>query len=199
MEQRLGYDELAGEEEFDQMTRRLRQPQGRRRDSSIVGLHMDALRHKDGSLTVAYEVSMSYSMFADDQLVDIRYDDIARMLAFDKPAGTLVQFRYATTSDPGHAINSVIASRAHAGNHVLAGLLQASNLDWLRMAGKLQPYRRSVLTMWVQVPAKQRGNSTIDALSNFKGALVLEKRNMVFCMLPETFSASIHARLTILW
>ena len=117
MAHRLGYDELA-DEEFDRMTRRLRQPQGRRRDASIVGLYMDALRHKDGSLTVAYEVSMSYSMFADDQLVDIRYDDIARMLAFDKPPGTLVHFRYATTPDPGHAINSVIASRARVGNHV---------------------------------------------------------------------------------
>ena len=176
MAHRLGYDELADEEEFDRMTRHLRQPQGGRRDASIVGLYMDALRHKDGSLTVAYEVSMSYSMFADDQLVDIRYDDMARMLAFDKPPGTLVQFRYATTSDPGHAINSAIASRARAGNHVLAGLLQASNLDWLRMSGKFQSYRRSVLTMWVQVPPKQRGNSTIDALANFKGALILEKQ-----------------------
>ena len=98
------------------------------------------------------------------------------MLAFDKPPGTLVQFRYATTPDPGHAINSVIASRARAGNHVLAGLLQASNLDWLRTSGKLQPFRRSVLTMWVRVPPKQQGNSTIDALANFKGALLLEKR-----------------------
>src|SRR4026208_1529604 len=176
MEQRLAYDELADEEECDRMTQRLRQPQGRRRDASIVGLYTDALRHKDGSLTVAYEVTMSYSMFADDQLVDIRYDDMARMLAFDKPPGTLVQFRYATTPDPGHAINSAIASRARAGNHVLAGLLQASNLDWLRTSGKIQPYRRSVLTMWVQVPPKQRGNSTIDALANFKGTLALEKR-----------------------
>src|ERR1044071_7194803 len=176
MEQRVGYDELAVAEEFGRMTRRLRQPQGTRRDASIVGLYMDALRHKDGSLTVAYEVGMSNSMFSDDQLIDIRYDDMARMLAFDKPSGTLVQFRYATTSDPGHAIKSVIASRARAGNHVLAGLLQASNLDWLRTSGKIQPYRRSVLTMWVQVPPKQHGNSTIDALSNFKGALVIEKR-----------------------
>src|SRR5688500_16975621 len=176
MEQRLAYDDVADEEECDRMTQRLHQPQGRRRDASIVGLYLDALRHKDGSLTVAYEITMSYSMFADDQLVDIRYDDIARMLAFDKPTGTLVQFRYATTPDPGHAINSAIASRARAGNHVLAGLLQASNLDWLRMSGKLQPYRRSVLTMWVRVPPKQRGNSTIDALGNFKGALVLERR-----------------------
>src|ERR671926_152974 len=108
MEQRVSYDELAVEEKFARMTRRLRQPQGKRRDASVVGLYMDALRHKDGSLTVTYEVAMSSSMFSDDQLVDIRYDDMGRMLAFDKPSGTLVQFRYATTPDPGHTINSVI-------------------------------------------------------------------------------------------
>ena len=42
-------------------------------------------------------------MFADDELVDIRYDDLARMLAFEKPPGALVQFRYATTPDPGQS------------------------------------------------------------------------------------------------
>jgi hypothetical protein len=71
MDHRLGYDELAEEEEFNRITRNLRQPQGRRRDASIVGLYKDALRHKDGALTVAYEVSLPASMFADDQLIDI--------------------------------------------------------------------------------------------------------------------------------
>ena len=128
MEQRLGHDELAVEEEFGRMTRGLRQPQGRRRDASIVGLYMDALRHKDGSLTVAYEVAMPSSIFLDDQLVDIRYDDMARMLAFDKPSGTLVQLRYATTPDPGHAINSVIASRARAHSAMTCSI---SRSGWL--------------------------------------------------------------------
>lgn len=176
MDHRLGHDELGDEEEFAHMTRDLRQPQGRRRDASIAGLYIDALRHKDGALTIAYEVEMPPSMFTDDQLVDIRYDDLARMLAFDKPAGTLVQFRYATTPDPGRAINSVISSRARQGNHVLAGLLQASNLDWIRSSGKVQPYRRSVLTMWIRVPPKQRGNSTIDSLADFKRAFLWQAR-----------------------
>jgi hypothetical protein len=176
MDHRLGYDELAEEDQFNRITRNLRQPQGRRRDASVVGLYMDALRHKDGALTVAYEVALCASMFADDQLVDVRYDDLARTLAFDKPPGTLIQFRYATTSDPGRAINDVITSRARQDNHVLAGLLQASTLDWLRGSGKVQPFRRSVLTLWIRVPSKQRGNSTIDGLADFKRALVQQAR-----------------------
>jgi hypothetical protein len=176
MDHQLGYDELTEEEEVNRITRYLRQPQGRRRDSSVVGLYNDALRHKDGALTIAYEVSVPASMFADDQLVDIRYDDLARTLAFDKPPGTLVQFRYSTIPDPGRAINDVINSRARHGNHVLAGLLQASNLDWLRSSGKIQPFRRSVLTMWIRVPPKTRGNSTTNAFADFKRALVQQTR-----------------------
>src|SRR3954451_12184595 len=117
MERALGHNELANEQERGHATRRLGHPSGRRRDASIVGLYNDALRHKDGALTIAYRVEMSASMFSDDEFVDIRYDDLARMLAFEKPPGTLVQFRYATTPDAGRAITSVIASRAREGTH----------------------------------------------------------------------------------
>jgi len=170
----LGYDELADEQERDRARKKLERPLGRRRDASIVGLYKDALRHKDGALTVAYQVEMPPSMFADDEFVDIRYDDLARMLAFEKPPGTLVQFRYATNPDPGRAITSVIASRAREGTHSLAGLLQASNLDWFRDSAKSLPFRRSVLTMWIRVPPKKRGNSTLSSLTDFRRALAVE-------------------------
>src|SRR5437870_13377050 len=110
MERDLNCDELTGEQELRQ-TLALVRPPGRRRDASIVGVYRDALRHKDGALTVAYHVEAPSTMFADDALIDIRYDDLSRMLAFDKPAGTLVQFRYSTIPDPGYAIINVIVSR----------------------------------------------------------------------------------------
>jgi len=110
MEHALAYDELELAKRASQRTRTLRRPAGRKRDSSIVGIYRDALRHKDGSLTVAYNVEAPATMFADDALIDIRYDDLSRMLAFEKPAGTLVQFRYATIPDPGYAIINVIVS-----------------------------------------------------------------------------------------
>ena len=171
MEPNLAYDELANEKHRQRQTMVLRRPAGRRRDSSIVGIYRDALRHRDGSLTVAYNVEAPATMFADDLLVDIRYDDLARMLAFEKPPGTLVQFRYSTIPDPGYAIINVIGSRAEKGTHTLASLLQASNLEYLEASAKTVPYRRSVLTIWVRVPPKKRGNSTLSALSDFKGAV----------------------------
>jgi len=173
-------------------TTALRHPPGRRRDSSIVGIYNDALRHKDGALTVAYRVETPATMFADDMLLDIRYDDLARMLAFEKPPGTLVQFRYSTTPDPGHAITSVIDSRAPAGTHPLASLLQSSNLDYLRSAAKSLPYRRSVLTIWVRVPPKRRGNSTMSALADLRHALQdeVKTRGMFSALrsLPDIYS-----------
>src|SRR5436853_6277452 len=112
MERSFGYDELAITRERERQAAALRRPEGRRRDSSIVGIYRDALRHKDGALTVAYEVEMPATMFADDSLVDIRSDDLARTLAIEKHAGTLGQFRYGTIPDLGYAIISLINPRA---------------------------------------------------------------------------------------
>src|SRR5438477_12682394 len=131
MQRTFSYDELTSDREERRRTNSMRGPAGGRRESSIVGIFNDALRHKDGSLTVAYHVEMPSTMFADDALVDTQYDDLARMLAFDKPAGTLMQFRYATIPDPGFSIIDVISSRPEHSTHTLASLLQASNLRFL--------------------------------------------------------------------
>ncbi len=175
--QRVGFDELAAEKEMEREIARLRRPEGRQRNASIVGLYHDALRHTDGALTLAYHVETPATMFADDALVDIRYDDLARMLAFDKPAGTVVQFRYSTLPDPGYSIINVITARADEGTHLPASLLQASNLSYLETSAKSLPYRRSVLTIWVRVPPKKRGNTTFSALAEFKSDVIDEIRN----------------------
>ncbi|CAN5650464.1 hypothetical protein BH20ACI3_BH20ACI3_28060 [soil metagenome] len=193
MERTLTYNRLETDEgSLHRETTALRHPPGRRRDSSIVGIYNHALRHKDGALTVAYRVETPATMFADDRLLDIRYDDLARMLAFEKPPGTLVQFRYSTTPDPGHAITSVINSRAPAGTHTLASLLQSSNLDYLRSAAGSLPYRLSVLTIWVRIPPKRRGNSTMSALADLRHALQdeVKTRGMFSALrsLPDVYS-----------
>src|SRR5438309_6676894 len=192
MESNFAYDELANEWQRQRQTAGLRRPAGRKRDSSIVGIYRDALRHKDGSLTVAYNVEAPATMFADDALVDIRYDDLARMLAFEKPAGTVIQFRYSTIPDPGYAIINLISSRAEQGTHTLASLLQAANLDFIEHSAKSLAYRRSVVTMWIRVPPKKRVNSTLSALADFKRAFreAIKTRGVVNAVrtLPEIYS-----------
>src|SRR5262245_41549821 len=149
MQRTFAYDELTSDREERRRRNTLSRPAGGRRDSSIVGIFNDALRHKDGSLTVAYYVEMTSTMFADDALVGTQCDDLARMLAFNKPAGTLVQFRYSTIPDAGFAIINVINARPEHGAHTLASLLQASNLEFLKSSAKTVPYRRSILTLWI--------------------------------------------------
>src|SRR5262249_319354 len=136
MERTLSFDELAAEKDLHRQTARLRRPEGRRRNASIVGLYHDALRHTDGALTAAYHAETPATMFADDAIVDVGYEDLGGMLAFDKPAGTVVQFRYSTLPDPGYAIINVITARADEGTHVPASLLQASNLNYLETSAK---------------------------------------------------------------
>jgi hypothetical protein len=167
MESNFAYNELEIAKRERQRATTLRNPVGRKHDSSIVGIYHDALRHNDGSLTVAYDVEMPPTMFAEDSLVDTRYDDLARTLAFEKPAGTLIQFRYGTIPDPGYAIINLIGSRAEQGTHTLASLLQASNLDYLKSSANQLPYRRSLFTVWARVPPRRRANTTATALSDF--------------------------------
>src|SRR6266567_150907 len=194
MERTHAYDELALNRASRRRTGTLRRPSGRRRDSSIVGIYQDALRHKDGSLTAAYHVEMPATMFADDSLVDARYDELARMLAFDKPAGTLVQFRYATIPDPGYTIINVISSRAETGTHTMASLLQASNLEYVETCAKSVPYRRAVLTLWMHVPPKHRANSTMSAMADFNSSLRAEIKSNGFASalrrLPSIYAST---------
>jgi len=189
----FAYNELVSDRDERGRMKTLRRPAGGRRDSSIVGVFNDALRHKDGSLTVAYHVEMPSTMFADDALVDAQYDDLARVLAFDKPAGTLLQFRYSTIPDAGFAIMNVINARPEHGSHALASLLQASNLEFLESSAKTVPYRRSILTLWVRVPPKHRANSTMSAVTNFSTALKSDLKTNGFARMVQRLPA-IYAR-----
>src|SRR5438105_7983172 len=193
MQRTFAYDELTSDREERRRTNSMSRPAGGRRESSIVGIFNDALRHKDGSLTVAYHVEMPSTMFADDALVDAQYDELARMLAFDKPAGTLLQFRYSTIPDAGFAIINVINARPENGAHMLASLLQASNLEFLESSAKTIPYRRSILTLWVRVPPKRHANSTMSAMANFSNALKEDLKSNGFAKLVQRLPA-IYAR-----
>src|SRR5262245_26605996 len=74
---------------------------GRRRETSIVGLYRDALRHDDGSFTRAYHVELEPSIFSDDLVLERRCDALARLLAARKPVGAVIQFLIFKDLDPG--------------------------------------------------------------------------------------------------
>src|SRR5437899_2077166 len=90
------HERIAGDEEA---RKRLAKPLGRKRGSSIAGLCESSLRHVDGSYTCAWHAQLAPTMLAHEHTIESRCDSLARMLAVEKPAGTVVQFRYSSGPD----------------------------------------------------------------------------------------------------
>lgn len=61
---------------------------GHRRETSIVGLYRDALRHADGSFTRAYHVELEPSIFSDD-LVRMMLIDLLALADWAMAEGTI--------------------------------------------------------------------------------------------------------------
>src|SRR5262245_27978435 len=72
-----------------QVKSKTRNLSGRTRESSIVGLYRDVLRHTDGSYTRGYELPLQSTMLAPDEVVDDFIDGFADMLTVDLLAGTV--------------------------------------------------------------------------------------------------------------
>jgi hypothetical protein len=152
----------------DRGRKKLSQPDGTRRDSSIVGLAGNALRHNDGSYSGAWEAELPPSMLDHDDVIEGRCDELARMLAVDKPAGTVLQFRFSSGPDPGRAIDAHLKACGDPSLvHPEAARLHAMNLGFYEEAAAENRYRHSVLSVWARVPAKQPGDETGSGMSAF--------------------------------
>jgi hypothetical protein len=125
---------------------------GKRRESSIVGVYKNTLRHTDGSFTRAYHVALAPSVFSDDLVIENRCHALARLLAARKPVGTVMQFRLSTGLDPGQALVQHAQARDQRSIHQTALLLHDSGLATYADLADAGSFRRSVLTCWVRVP-----------------------------------------------
>ncbi|HXK39797.1 MAG TPA: hypothetical protein VJ837_03115, partial [Candidatus Paceibacterota bacterium] len=160
----LVYDEMAVIEEE---RRRLGKPFGRKRESSIVGIYESALRHADGSYTVAYRVELAPTVFGDDYAIESRADAIARLLAVRKPAGTVLQFRLSMGSDPGRAVLRHLATRNEGRTHAEAALFHSLGVRYYQEAALNGAFKQSVLTLWVRVPIRHKSDAQNRGLNNF--------------------------------
>jgi hypothetical protein len=90
-------------------------------------------------------------MLAHEHVVESRCDELARMLAVDKPPGTLIQFRFSSGPDPG---NAIIAHLEACGDpsllHPEAARLHGMNIDFYAMRADAHSYRRQALTIWAR-------------------------------------------------
>jgi len=161
--------------EHEEERSKLAHPPGRERDSSIVGISDGALRHDDGSYTCAWEAKLAPTMLAHDTQVEARCDELSRMLAVDKPPGTVIQFRFSSGPDPGRAIEAHLEAWSDAGPvHLEAARLHAMNVDFYREAALTGAYRHQTLSVWTRVPVRWKGDDTNSGLSAFIPAAISE-------------------------
>jgi len=186
-QERLAEDEAA--------RRRLVRPEGRLRDSSVLGLLDDVLRHSDGSYTCAYQVEMSPTLFGQDFLVEHRYDALARMLGARMPVGTIIQFRLSAGPDPGFALLQHQQARDVTGVNPLASLLHNGSIfKYTRMAED-RLFRRTVLTLWVRVPNASRLKQSDEFLPALKDEIAARGWHDFFGALSSAWQSSAAERI----
>lgn len=130
---------------------------GKRRESSIVGLYKNTLRHTDSSFTRAYRVALTPSVFSDDLVIENRCHALARLLAARKPVGTVIQFRLSTGLDPGQALVQHAQARDQGSIHQTASLLHDSGLATYADLADAGSFRCSVLTPLIPTESEWNG------------------------------------------
>lgn len=132
----------------------LPKPPGRRRESAIAGIAKNLIRHKDGSYTRAYHIALLPSIFDNEERIEQRVDELARLLACRKPANTVIQFRLAVSPDPGRAIHKHLRAKDDNNTLASADLLHMMGVDFYDRVAAQGAFRQHTLSAWVRVPVK---------------------------------------------
>jgi hypothetical protein len=159
-----------------QAQRKKRKLRGRTRESSIVGLYQDVLRHADGSYTRGYELPLQSTMLAPDEVVDDFIDGFADMLTVDLWAGTVLQFRYAVCPDPGRAIAEHLRARSYDCSYFPAARLHDLNLDFLRGMADARVFRQERASLFVRAPVGHENDRSSHGFNNFVSLLAADWR-----------------------
>lgn len=153
---------------------------GRTRESSIVGLYGDVLRHADGSYTRGYDLPLQATMLASDEVVDAYTDSFADMLTVDLPAGTVLQFRYAVGPDPGRAIAEHLRARSYEHAYFPTARLHDLNLDFLKAVTDTGVFRQEHASLFVRVPVRHENDRSFHGFNTFVATMVSDWRKHRF-------------------
>lgn len=162
------------------LQRKARKLTRRTRESSIVGLYGDVLRHVDGSYTRGYDLPLQSSMLAPDEVVDTYIDGFGDMLTVDLPAGTVLQFRYAVGPDPGRAIAEHLRARSYGDAYVPAARLHDLNLDFLKAITDGRVFKQEHASLFVRVPAQHENDHLSHGFNSFASMMVRSCREHGF-------------------
>jgi hypothetical protein len=145
-------------------------PEGKERESSILGLEGNTIRHKDGSYSRFYEVELRETMLAPDAVAERFCDDLARLLCLPLPPGSVFQWRYAVSPDPGAAVADHLHARDYERVHAHAARLHDARLDFYRQLASGGIFRRERALLSVRIPVKLQS----DRISGFADSFLPE-------------------------
>ncbi len=157
---------------------------GRKRDTSIIGIYEDALRHRNGDYSCAWDAILEPTMLSPEEVIEARCDALASTLAADKPPGTVIQFRFSSGPDPGHAILKHLRARGDGSlTHPEATRLHVSGLSLHGSAVEFDRYRQCLLSVWARVPGTGR-SADADAFGAFIQRTIEEVKRSGWSSLP---------------
>jgi hypothetical protein len=159
-----------------QQRHKQRKLKGRTRESSIVGLYQDLLRHVDGSYTRGYDLPLQATMLAPDEVADGLVDGFADMLTVELPAGTVLQYRYAVAPDPGRALAEHLRSRDYNRTHFPAARLHDLNIDFFKAMADAGAFRQERASLFVRVPIKHQQDHSSHGFNTFAASMARDCR-----------------------
>ncbi len=152
----------------------------RERETSIVGLYQDLLRHSDGSYTRGYDIPLQATMLAPDDIADALIDGFADMLTVDMPPGTVLQFRYAVAPDPGRAIAEHVRARDYKQTHFPAARLHDLNIDFFKAMTDARSFRQQRASLFVRIPTNHQEDRSSYGFNSFVSSMVRDWRDYGF-------------------
>jgi hypothetical protein len=170
--------------------RKLRKLKGRTRDSSIIGLSGDLLRHTDGSYTRGYELPLQPTMLAPDEVADELLDGFAGMLTVELPANTVLQFRYAVAPDPGRALAEHLRARDYKRTHFPSARLHDLNLDYYRALAEAGTFRQERGSLFMRVPVQHEEDHSHHGFNAFLSQLAVDLKTTGFGGLKDRTAAN---------
>lgn len=160
--------------ERDEQRRLLAHPEGRERETSIVGLDGATIRHKDGSYSRFYEFTLQETMLASEGAAERFCDEMARLLCLQLPKDTVFQWRYAVTLDPGAAIANHLDARSYDRVHMPAAILHDSRIDHYRAMAMAGVFRRERALLSVRIPVQLKSDQHTTFFNAFVPELMRE-------------------------
>lgn len=128
--------------------------EGRLFPTEILGLDGNVIRYRDGSFAKAYRFEPANTLYDDGRLTEQRIEEMKALLKFEKPAGTIIQFRFCNKPDDGTTLKNHLRTRNNEKSDPLASLLQATNLSLYEEAIRNGQAMTQAASVWIRVPTR---------------------------------------------